>query len=303
MALDANLPEVQATAPRGADNLRGITLMALAFFLFATSDTIVKYLTGSVPQVQIVWVRFFGLVLVALVMIAAKGPQVLKTSHPVLQVARGALAILSAVAFVYAITYVPIADAIAVSFFAPFVVTLLGALVLKERVGPRRWIAISIGFAGTLVVIRPGLGVFHPAIFLVLIAASAFAVRQVLSRVLSASDKTATTIAYTAISGLALLTIPLVFVWKTPETITQILLLLAVAMLAGLAEFLTIRALEIAEAAAVAPMHYTLMVWATFWGWLIFGQIPDFWTWIGATIVVLTGLYLINRERLAAKRG
>jgi S-adenosylmethionine uptake transporter len=209
---------------------------------------------------------------------------------------RGMLAVISATGFIYALRYVPLADAVAVSFVAPFMVTIMGALLLGEKVGLRRWSAVTIGFIGTLIVIRPGLGVVHPAVFLVLVAATAFALRQILSRVLAASDRTATTVTYTAIASVLLLSAPLPFFWKAPEAGWELALLVGMAVCAALGELLVIRALEIAQAIVLAPVHYSLIIWGTFYGWLVFDQLPDHWTWFGAAIIVATGLYILDRE-------
>ena len=302
MPHDPIVPVVQPHETKQPDNLRGLVYMALAFFLFAASDAQVKVLTSSLHPIQIVWTRQLGLLLGVLILLAVKGPQILRTRHPVLQITRGGLAVLSAVFFVFAISYVPLADAVAVSFVAPFLVTVMGALFLREPVGIRRWSAIAVGFIGTLIIIRPGLGVVHPAMMLVVLAATCFAARQVLSRGLAATDRTSTTIAYTAIASVALLTLPLPFVWITPETPQQILLLISVAAFAALGELLVIKALEIALAVVVAPVHYSLIIWGTLYGWLIFGQFPDMWTSIGALIILATGFYVLNRERQLSQR-
>jgi S-adenosylmethionine uptake transporter len=270
--------------------------MALAFFAFAAADTQAKFLTGWFHPMQIVWTRQLGLLTGVLVLLILKGPSILKTRHPGLQVLRGMLAVISATAFIYALRYVPLADAVAVSFVAPFMVTIMGALFLGEKVGLRRWSAVTIGFIGTLIVIRPGLGVVHPAVFLVLIAATAFALRQILSRVLAALDRTATTVTYTAIASVILLSAPLPFFWKAPEAGWELALLVGMAVCAALGELLVIRALEIAQAIVLAPVHYSLIIWGTFYGWLVFDQLPDRWTWLGAAIIVATGLYIMVRE-------
>jgi drug/metabolite transporter (DMT)-like permease len=142
----------------------------------------------------------------------------------------------------------------------------------------------------------------HPAGLLVLLAATLFAFRQVLSRVLASSDRTTTTIAYTALVGSLLLTIPLPFVWRWPTTTMEIVLLVSMAVLAALAEVLVIKALEIAQAVVVAPVMYTLLIWSTMYGYLVFAQLPDLWTWVGALIIVATGAYTLNRERLVGRR-
>lgn len=283
------------------ENGKGLLLMALGMFLFSAVDTGAKFLTDSLHPIQITWTRQLGLLAGAMILLGLHGRSLLKTAHPRLQVARGCVAACSATLFIFAVTYVPLADAVAVSFVAPFMVTLMGALILREPVGLRRWIAVLLGFVGTLIVIRPGLGAIHPAAMLVVVAAFFFAVRQIISRALSDTDKTATTVIYTAFVGSAILTVPLPFVWKTPMG-QEILILTFIAIVAGVAEVCVIKALEMAMAVVVAPMQYTLMVWGTMYGFLVFGQLPDFWTWIGAIIIIATGLYTLRREHRAAKR-
>lgn len=301
MSLDPAAPLVPGVGAKRANNLRGLLMMALAFFLFAAADTQAKFLTGSLHPMQIVWTRQLGLLAGVLVLLSLKGPSILKTQRPGLQVLRGTLAVLSATSFIFALRYVPLADAVAVSFVAPFMVTIMGALFLGERVGLRRWSAVTIGFVGTLIVIRPGLGVVHPAVFLVVAAAAAFALRQILSRFLAASDRTATTVAYTAIASVLLLSVPLPFFWQSPAGGRELALLIGLAACAALGELMVIKALEIAQAIVLAPVHYSLILWATFYGWLVFDQLPDRWTWLGAAIIVATGLYIVNREWMLAR--
>ncbi|NNG04119.1 MAG: DMT family transporter [Inquilinus sp.] len=275
--------------------------MAAGMFLFSAVDTQAKFLTETLHPIQIVWTRQLGLLIGVVVLLALRGVAVLRTRHPGLQIVRGGLAASSATLFIVAVSFVPLADAVAVSFVAPFIVTVFGALVLREPVGLRRWAAVTIGFIGTLIVIRPGLGVIHPAVALVLLAATLFALRQILSRVLSGTDRTATTVAYTALVGSLMLTVPLPFVWRWPTTTLEVALLAGIAVLAALAELLVIKALEVAQAVVVAPVHYTLLIWGTMYGYLVFSQLPDLWTWAGALIIVATGLYTLHRERVARR--
>lgn len=275
--------------------------MAMGMFLFSAVDTGAKFLTQDLHPLQIVWTRQLGLLAGAIFLIVRYGGTVLQTSHLPLQIARGAVAACSAALFIFAVTFVPLADAVAVSFVAPFLVTLMGALILREDVGLRRWIAVVLGFVGTLIVIRPGMGAIHPAAFLVILAATFFAVRQIISRALSSSDRTSVTVVYTALVGSAILTVPLPFVWQWPNG-QQLLILTAIACLAGLAEVFVIKALEVAMAVVVAPVQYSLMIWGTFYGWLVFGQLPDLWTWTGAAIIIVTGIYTLHREHLAARQ-
>lgn len=287
-----------AGVPPVNNPLRGIALMFGGMTLFAATDAIAKLLTGTLSPLQIVWSRQSGLLLGVLIFIAFKGLSVLKSSHPHLQISRGVLAGISATLFIVGVSYVPLADAVAITFVAPFMVTLMAALLLKEPVGIRRWTAVVIGFLGTLIVIRPGLGVLHPAAFLLMLAAGAFACRQIMSRVLAGGDKTSTTVAYTAIVSWCLLSIPLPFIWQTPSG-QEIALLVVMAVCAGFAETLVIMALDAAQAVVVAPVQYVLLLWGTLYGFLLFDQLPDMWTLVGALVLVATGVYTLNRERLA----
>jgi len=270
--------------------------MALGFLSFSACDTLAKLLTDEFHPVQIVWMRMFGLFIGVCVLVGIRGRTILRTPKLALQLLRGAIAVASATLFIYAIRYVPLADAVAVSFVAPFMLTVLGAVVLKEPVGIRRWLAVVVGFVGMLVVIRPGLGIFHPAIFLVVVAAAFFAVRQLVSRWLSGVDPISTTVAYTAIVSFAITSVAQPFVWTTPSGMATFIAIAALTFFASVGEILIISALDIAQSVVVAPIHYTLIIWGTLFGYWVFNDLPDQWTLIGCSIIVVSGLYTIYRE-------
>ncbi|HCD63547.1 MAG TPA: EamA/RhaT family transporter [Alphaproteobacteria bacterium] len=272
--------------------------MAVGMFLFSAVDTLAKFLTDTLHPLQIVWIRQLGLVAGTILLMGIYGVRIFITAHPVLQLARGVLAAGSATLFIIAISYVALADAIAVTFIAPLIVTVLSAVLLAEKVGLHRWSAIIAGFLGTLVVIRPGFESFHPALLLVLFAATLFAGRQIISRLLSGSDNAYTTVAYTALASSLVLSVPAFYFWVTPQTSQQILLLTIMALLAGLAEFMVIKALQIAHAGLVAPVQYTILIWGTLYGFLVFADLPDIFTFAGAAIIIASGLYTVHRERL-----
>ena len=295
-------PSSKLTEPTARDNLVGIGLMLLSMFVFSAVDTIAKVLTTDFHPLQIVWTRQLGLVAGVFVMMALRGASLFETKHRKLQLARGLMAALSAALFITAINYVPLADAIAVTFVAPFVVTMFSALLLKEKVGIHRWSAVIVGFLGTLVILRPGFDGFEPALLLAVLAAVLFAFRQIISRYLSGSDKTETTVAYTALVAVMVLFIPLPFVWQTPVSGFHLLLMAIMAILAGLGELLVIKALEVALAVVVSPVHYTILIWGSLYGYFVFGDFPDYLTWIGAIIIILSGLYTLYRERKRAAR-
>ncbi len=303
MPLPQAAPARHAPAPnRPTQNLRGLVLMALGFFSFAACDVLAKVLTSDLHPAQIVWFRQLGLFAGVLVLFGIHGTALLASRLPLIQVARGVTAVASAICFVIGVTYVPLADAVAVTFIAPFLVTLMGALFLREPVGLHRWAAIAVGFGGMLIVIRPGLGVFHPAIFFTVAAALLFSLRQILSRSLSGADPVTTTVAYTSLTGTALLSLTLPFVWQTPETLRLWLVILGLAVTAGVGEILVIRALDIAHAVVLAPVHYSIILWSTFYGFVVFADLPDQWTVLGCAVIMASGLYTLHRERLATQR-
>jgi len=270
--------------------------MALGFFSFSLCDTLAKLLTDDFHPFQVMWMRMLGLFIGVCFIIAQRGTRVLHTPKPHLQIIRGIVAACSGTLFVFAINHVPLADAVAVTFVAPFIVTIFGALILKEPVGIRRWLAVLVGFIGMLIVIRPGTGVFHPAIFLVLMAAMFFAIRQLTSRWLSGVDPIITTVCYTAIVAFSILSIIQPFYWVTPSSVKILLMIVALALTSALGEILIIRALDIAHSVVLAPIHYSLIIWGTLYGYFVFGDLPDQWTFIGCSIIVASGLYTTYRE-------
>ena len=300
----ANLTDsasLRPAEPSRADNLRGAMFMLAGMFVFSAVDAQAKYLTQYLPPLQIVWSRQLGLFFGVLLLIGIRGFAVMRTNHPVLQVSRGVAAAMSATLFIIGLNYVPLADAVSVTFIAPMVVTVLGAVVLGERVGIHRWTATVIGFLGTLIVIRPGFDSFHPGLLLPFSAAILFALRQIISRHIGHRDRTETTVAYTAITATLMLSVSLPFVWTPVESTHLILVIVTMSLLAALGEYLVIRALEIGLAVFVSPLHYTIIIWASLYGYFLFGQFPDGWTWIGAATIVASGLYVMHRERVSRR--
>jgi len=286
-------PRLRPTKP---ETTRAILLMLLGFICYSTSDMLAKVLTQSMNPLQVAWLRQLGLLSGVLVLFAIKGPQLLRSRHPWLQLGRGLTVVVAATTFLTSIAYVPLADATAVTFVAPFMVTALAATVLREQIGPKRWIVVGLGFLGTMIIIRPGMNAFHPAIFLSLLSAAAFAIRQIISRRLSGTDPLLTTVAYTALTAAIILSLPLPFIWSNPADGWQLIMMIAIAVIASCGELSIIRALDIGEAAVLSPLQYTLMIWSTVWGFLIFAQLPDFWTFAGTAVIVASGIYSIYRE-------
>jgi len=298
------IPMAGGAPPRPAlqagDNVKGALFMLAGMFVFSAVDAQAKYLTSHLPALQIVWTRQIGLVLGVLMLIARHGRTILRTGFPMLQIGRGAAAALSATFFITGLNFVALADAVSVTFVAPLVVTMLAALLLGERVGLHRWAATVIGFLGTLIVIRPGMESFHPGLLLPLLAAILFAIRQVISRHIGSRDRTETTLAYTALTAFLMLSVVQPFIWQPIGSLKLIAIITSMSLMAALGEFLVIRALEIGQAVFVSPLHYTIIIWASLYGYLIFGQFPDIWTWAGSFVIMASGLYIFHRERKRA---
>lgn len=292
------------TAQGSHDNRLGIALAAMAFGLYSIGDAVAKLLASDLHPVQIGAARYSGLALGALILLAARGPRVLATRHPLLQILRGVLAAISVTSFVMALSRIPLSDASAIGFAAPFIVTLLAGILLGEKVEPFRWAAVGICFIATLIIIRPGMGAVDPAAGWALASATAFALRQIISRKLSGREPLITTVSYTALAATGVFLIVLPFVWITPADPRGWLLLGAVALTAGVAELLVIKALEVGTAVAVAPVQYTHIIWMTLLGWIMFDQLPDLWTMLGASIIIGTGVWVLWREqRTKARRS
>ena len=270
----------------------------MAMFFFATMDATVKHLVKLYPTVQVVWARFFFHLLLIVVVFARRIPTIARTAHPGLQFFRSILMILTTGLFFTGLIYVPLVNAASMMLVSPLIVTALSMPILREPVGIRRWAGVIVGFGGALIIIRPT-GDFQLAILFPLCAAASYAVYQVSTRFLSQSDPVLTTLFYTAAMGAVIPAFAVPFVWVTP-TPQDWGLMMFTGICGGLGHFAVIRAFAAAPAAAVAPFSYTAIIWATTFGFILFGDFPDHWTIIGAAIIVASGLYVFFREK---KRG
>ena len=280
------------------NNPRGILLMALAFALFAVADTIAKVLLEYYSPLQVVFIRMLGLFLGVNFVMLYNFKWFGKTQHLFKQLLRGLAQTGSAVAFLFGLTTIPIADATAIAFVAPLFVIILSYFILKEPIGIRRWLAVIIGFSGTLIIIRPGFEMINFGHLFIIIAAFLFAFRQIISRLLAPTDNPVTTAFFTAYTSVFIFVLFQPWIWTPITDKKHILLFIVFATLAGTAEFLVIKSLQMAHAVVVSPLQYTLLIWVTVFGFIIWGILPDFWTFLGAGVIIATGLYSLHRERL-----
>jgi len=286
-------------APARADRpFRGIALILASTVFLGTSDATSKYLSGTLPSIEIAWIRFL---VFALIMVPAMLPGspvfALRTSRLGLQGMRGAALLGSSLLFISGLRFLPIAEASATSFIAPLFVTALSIFFLGENVGVRRWLATAVGLIGVLIILRPGTSAFHIAAFFPVVSAFAWACTLVMTRMLSGKEATVTTMAYSSIVGFGILSALVPFVWVTPSWHDILFgILIGVSSTAG--QWIVVLAFRYAGASVLAPFSYTQLLWVSILGFLVFGELPDIWTVTGAAFIVASGLYTAHRERV-----
>jgi drug/metabolite transporter (DMT)-like permease len=287
----------------GADNpLRGIALSLTATTVFAASDTMSKFLTTSLPVIEIAWIRYMIFVLFAGWLARSANVRALWPRSPTLQMVRGLCVVGSAVLFVFGVRSMQIAQASTISFISPLLITVLSIPVLGEVIGLRRWAATAAGMLGVMIVARPSTGGFEPAALFGVASSGCWALAMVITRKMSTTERSATTLFWSACVGAVVLTMSLPFVFVTPS-LPHLLLALVLGVLASAGQWLTVLAHRLAPASVLAPFSYTQLVWATISGWLVFNTLPDEWTLLGAAIIIASGLYTAHRERVRARDG
>lgn len=285
-----------ALARRSDAPLRGIVLMCAAVLSFVCMTTLVKYLSDTYPVPMIIWARYFFHFALILVLFPRRAPRLLESRRKWLQVLRSVLVLLATLCMFTAVSLMPLADVISITFVAPLFVTGLSVLVLREKVGPRRWAAVAAGFLGVLVVMRPGVGVFQWAALLALGQAVLYGSYQIATRFGAGDAKPLNALFYTALVGAAAASLFVPWYWATPD-LTGWLLLALTGVFGGLGHLAIIMAYDRAEAAVIAPFGYTELLWALLFGFVVFGDFPDRWTLIGASIIAASGLYVLHREQ------
>lgn len=288
--------------PHGHVPARAALLICIAVACFATLDTGVKYLTQRYPIPFLVWARYLIWAVAMLLTIApTMRLELVKTRQLKLQIARGALLLCSSLCFVTALKSLPVAEATALNFLAPVLVVILSVLVLGERLTGPRMAMIGAGFAGMLLIVRPGTQVFQGAALLALATAGLYATFQIMTRKLAGEDSRVTAF-YPAMVGTLLMTLGLPwFQFPAQMAWPDVALLVGVGLLGTFGHFLFIRAFQHAPASAVTPFTYLQLVWATLAGWAAFGNFPDPPALAGMAVIAGGGLLVALRERALAQ--
>ena len=272
--------------------------MLAAMAILPVIDVFAKKLgEAGLPILIVVWARaLFGGLMTLPFALRAEGAQAFRPAQPLRQLARSALLFSATFLFFQSLKHLPIADALAIFFVNPLVIVILSALALREKVGPRRWAAVAVGFVGTLIIIRPGLVEVNPGTFYALGAGVALGSYFVMTRAMAGVADAMVLNFQTSAIGAALLTLALPFLWLSPSP-TQWAMLAALGVIATLGHVLITKAYEHGEASLLAPLAFTEIIMATILGWWFFGDLPDRWTVLGVTILIGSAIYISVRER------
>ncbi len=269
----------------------GIAFMCVACALFPVQNAVVKLLTGLYPYQEVVWVRLAAhLVLMCIVFLPRRGLALLRTRAPIQQVICSMGLLGATVFFFSAAKSIGVTDAIAISFISPLVVTFLAWPLLGERITPIRLASVVIGFAGVLIVIRPGSSVFQWASLLIVASSISYAVYQIIVRRVAAVDSPATTAFYSALGCTLVTSFMVPFHWRTPDNWQDVALMLSLGVSGGFGHYCVARAFSYAPANLIAPLNYTQMIGSVVIGYLMFAEVPDFYTWLGSAVIIAAGL-------------
>lgn len=290
-------PPLRLSASR--ERLKAIGLMCLAVMCFAALDSCAKFVVSSgVPPLEVAWVRYVANAALLLPFVNPwTVPGLFRTKRPTLQIARSLLLFGSTFLNFMALGYLQLTETISILFATPFLVALMAGVLFGQWLGPQKWVAILIGFAGVLVVTRPGLGGMHWAASLSLAGAMCYAMYNLATRALAAHDSTATTVAFTAVGGLVVLTPLMPSIWVTPSSALIVVLMIAAGFFGLIGHWLLILAHRSMSAQDLSPFMYTQIGWMALSGWFVFGDAPGLYTMIGAGIIIASGLYLLWCER------
>lgn len=279
--------------------LIGVAFFVAANFLTAAVNAIAKYLSVETHALQVTWGYFIAMtVFVGGYALIKRMPprEIIGTQRMGLQLLRAVLLVLTLWTLFVGLTYIPLADAVAIVFAAPLIITALSGPLLGEKVGVHRWGAVLVGLCGIVLVVQPGEGTIHWAVSLPLASAVAFSLFQIVTRKMAGTETTFVTL-FISCAGAAVLSTPVaLYVWA-PMDLTQTAIMLGSGALGAAAHFFTIRAFNVAQASFLAPFNYVRLVWAIVLGYVIFGDVPGPYVLLGSAVVIACGLYVMMRER------
>ena len=276
----------------------GILFAILAYFSFSLLDATQKTLVIYYSVFQLLLVKYFFVLLLSLIESRRKkNISFYKSKNIKMQIFRSILSVLESGFFVLSFKYLSLADAHSVGSLAPVIVVALSAIILKEKVSTKTWVAIFIGFIGVLIILRPTSSIFDPKALLPLVAAFALGLYQVITKKVSEYDATEVSLFYTSVVGIIIMSFLALSFWR-PIDSSSYILFLAVGVFFSLGIYLQIIALSKSRASIIQPFHYTLIFWAIILGYIFYDDIPDFFTIIGALTITASGIFVIKQTSL-----
>ena len=289
-------------APRAQRVPAAVAWMLVTTFFFVCVHTTGKYLVADYPVGQVVWGRYVFHLIFAAAILGPRLARVARTANLRLQLLRSLFMLGATVFYFLGVRILPLAEANAITFTTPILVVMLSQPVLGERVGPRRWLGVGVGFLGALIIIRPGSGVMELAAAYLAVSTLCNACYHITTRQLGARDDPLTTLFYTATVGTLGASAALPLSWQPMDGMGW-LLMVAIGGFACAGHFAIIKAYQAAPAPIVAPFAYAILLWAVVFGYAVFGDLPGPWTILGAAVIVGSGLYVLRRETLAGRAG
>jgi len=283
-------------------SLYGVLLILLSGILLASHDGLSKYLTQLYPVFLVVWARYLAQVVLMLGMFAPRmGRRVFHTLRPWPQLLRGLSLVSVSIMFISGLRYIPLAEATAVIFLTPLMVTVASAL-LGERVSHSQWLAVGVGLLGVMIIVRPGGALFTPAVLLPFGAAISFTVYQLLTRRLSGTDHPVTSNFLSSLVGFLVMSVLVTFNWRTPS-VHDAVLMVSLGLMAMSGHLVLTQAFRYASAASLAPFTYGQIVFAGIVGFIAFGHIPDVEAIAGMTVIIASGLCMAYVQSRQASRS
>jgi drug/metabolite transporter (DMT)-like permease len=278
---------------------RSIVAIILSVSCFSVLNAISKTLTAHYPVVQVIWARYlFAFILMMVLFLPRYRMNLFRYNRLDTQIIRGLLLFFSSFLYFHGLVYLPLPTAASISLTSPLIVTALSSRFLGEPVGPRRWAAVAVGFAGALIVVRPGHADFEWHTLYIVASTICSALYQLFSRRYGQAERPEASATMATIVGAVAATPFLPFEWITPPPGWDMVLFVAIGVMAGVGHYFLTIAYSQAPAAVVAPFNYLQLIGAAILGYLLFKDVPDMWTWIGAGVIMSSGLYIGHRERL-----
>ena len=281
--------------------MKAIVLNISAWMLLPFMDGLAKFLSQEIHFLQVVWGRYFFMALFSILIASLFFRKHLRFPKGIkIQVLRSLFLFLSTIFFFYAISIISLAEALTLAFISPIIATILSFFILKESVGPRRWIAVIMGFIGVLFVIRPGFAEVNMATVGAVCAGICYAFYIISTRKLSSIDSPLMTLIFTGLSGAIVISLIVPLYWSSLN-FNGWLILISLAAIGTLAHFLLILSLNYAEASKLAPLSYSEIIMNVIIGYYFFGDFPNQWIWIGLIIIIASGVYISLRENKKQK--